>query len=167
MKKFILSIFIVLFFNSICLAQDNLATLYGQGSVEISTNFIGSMFGVATVPAIGYFINDNIEVSGALHWEDGEIDDIDYDALGFSLLGLYNFNPIGKNKNLVPFAEVGIHMMDMDVEGIEAVDTTSFLVGGGIRYHITKNFSVNAIFNYLMGDLEYKRIGIGFSVFSF
>lgn len=65
-------------------------------------------FGVATIPSIGYFINDNVELSGAFHWEDGEIDDVDYDALGFSILGLYHFNQMGANKNIVPFVNASL-----------------------------------------------------------
>lgn len=171
MKKYILiSLAIVLIITpSMILAQEKTDVdlkgekKIGKGTVEISANFTGTMFGVATIPSINYFITDNIEVGGAFHFEDGEIEDIDYDVTGFSLLGIYNFYP--KNiKKFIPFAQVGFNYASGDIDIID-VDGTGLLIGGGARYLITDNFSVNGILSHQFGDLEYTRLGIGLSVF--
>jgi opacity protein-like surface antigen len=162
MKKGALIVLLLVLVASICCAQDTI----GKGAVEISANFTGSTFGVSTIPAIGYFLTDSIELSGAFHYETGSIDDADYDAHGLSLLGLYNFYPESIER-LIPFVEVGFNIASLEIEGFDVVDSTGFVIGGGVRYLITDNFSVNAILNYQTGDLEYTRFGIGVSVFIF
>ena len=121
------------------------------------------MFGVATIPSINYFITDNIEIGGAFHFEDGEIEDVDYDVTGFSLLGIYNFYP-KEIKNLIPFAQAGLNYTSGDIDIVD-FDGTGFVIGGGARYLITDNFSVNGILSHQFGDLEYTRLAIGLSVF--
>ena len=178
MKKllsvFILAIFFVFITASVNIyAQEetnvkieNEDFIISQGTVEISANFTGSMFGVATIPSIGYSITDNIQVSGGMHYETGTMDDLDYDAFGVSFFGLYNFYPKSV-KRLVPFVQLGFNIASFEIESIDVVDSTGFVFGGGARYFVTDNFSVNGIINYQTGDMEYTRFGIGVSVFIF
>jgi len=166
MKKGAVLALLLILVTSICSAQDTI----DEGTVEISANFIGSTFGVSTIPAISYFLTSNIELSGAFHYERGTLDvegyDADYDAHGLSLLGLYNFYPENLER-LIPFVEVGINVASLEIEDYDVVDSTGFLIGGGVRYLVKDNFSVNGIFNYQTGDLEYTRLGVGLSVFIF
>jgi len=137
-----------------------------KGTVEISANFTGSMFGVATIPSIAYSITDNIQLSGGFHYESGEMEDVDYDANGISFFGIYNFYPISIDR-LIPFVQLGFNVASFEIEDFDVVDSAGLVIGGGARYFVTDNFSVNGILNYQTGDLEYIRFGIGISVFIF
>jgi len=174
MKRFVVMFVVLMLVPSIGMAQD--AGVSGKplklakGTAEISSNFISSTFGVATMPSIGYFIMDNLEISGAFNYEDGEVEDLDYDVMSFSTMAIYHFDLDKANKNLQnlkPFAQAGFHIVEFEVEDWEVADSAGLLIGGGVKYFFDNKFSVNAILNFLTGDISYIRFGAGVSVYIF
>lgn len=147
-----------------------------KGTVEISANFTGTVFGFATIPSINYSITDTIQISCGFYYENGTSDDFDYEAMGASFFGVYNFYP--KNlERLVPFVQTGYNiasfnfdrfdLLPISLEDVEVVDSSGPFIGGGARYFLNDNVSVNIILTHQFGDAENTRFGIGVSAFIF
>lgn len=147
-----------------------------NGTVEISANFTGTVFGFATIPSVSYSITDAIQISGGFYYETGTTDNFDYEALGVSFFGIYNFY-LKSIDRLVPFVQTGYNYASFEfesfdinplsLEDVDVVDSSGFFVGGGARFFFNDNMSVNAIINRQFGDSRNWRFGIGISAFVF
>jgi hypothetical protein len=138
-------------------------------TVEVGISYSGSYSSARTVPFIGYFLTDEVEVGGAFIVETGNYDSNDYTTTALSILGRYNV-PI--EENLYLFGEIGLEQVNVD----DGSDASAFLLGVGARVFPKDNFSINFLLDYIIGsyetgntdvDTDGFRLSVGLSVFVF
>lgn len=150
----------------------NAEAAFSQGSQEIdfSASYSswdangGDMDLLLLSGSYGYFVTENIEISGELTHLDA---DVGVDNLEATLLGIggdYHFSP---NSNFVPYVGGGFNYVDAEMAGFGGDDDWAWEVRAGIKQFLTDNVLVKYEVNYMeFDDLELDginvSIGLGF-----
>lgn len=157
-----------------CGIQPAGASALSQGSVELGISM------PLNSPLLGYFVADNLEVTGAFYYLTGSADSggtsVDLSGSGLNLAGRYFFSQAGSSP-VIPFADVTVQRLSFDM-GPSSTTITRFLIGGGVKYFVTDNFALEASLGYNIaklktgaggvsttGDVSGFQLGAGMTVF--
>ncbi|WP_250656968.1 OmpA family protein [Alkalimarinus coralli] len=93
--------------------------------------------------AAGYQFNNRFSTEAAygIINSESDITGKDIDGTYYHVDGLYHLND---DTDIQPYVVAGIGNMDLDVEGTENDDETSYNAGAGFRRHFTENLSLRA-----------------------
>lgn len=129
MKKALVSLVIfvaLVMVSSVCFAGEASYPLK-TGTAEIGINN-GDFL-------VGYFVTDELEVTGMADLTFG-----DTDVISFAVGGRFHMD--ADMGNIVPFAEAAIGFADESTDDVDKT-TLFFTVGGGIKYFLVKSVSAN------------------------
>src|SRR5690606_21070988 len=97
----------------------------------------------------GYFVTNNIQISGSVSYLDTEIEDMGLDALMLGAGIDYHFMP---RSEFVPFVGGSIRWVDVDVDGLGGDDDFAWEIRGGAKQFLARNVAIKYQVSYLEFD---------------
>lgn len=151
MKKNIVMI-AFLFLSMQSYAQTEKNKLMLGGNINYSSVKTGSLNVKNTTlnlsPSVGYFVGDNLAVGVNINYSQEKFAHITQNSLSFGPFARYYF---GKHDKLKPFGQIGlglfsgkhqVNLIDTNVKG------STYHIGLGAAYFITKNVALEGFFQY-------------------
>ena len=158
MKKLVIALAICFALTSVTWAQSVPALDQGTKELKLYGSYDGNHpldYSLILAGGFGYFVMDNLELSGILGWQSNDL----ADALELGLVADYHFN---LGSPWVPFLELGVLYaaveIDDDVYNVSSEpDEDAWLArfGAGVKYFVTDNvaISLTGIYDYASADI--------------
>lgn len=113
---------------------------------------------------LGYFVTNELQVTGGLTYMMADIDETDLRATLLSAAVDYHFNTQAR---LVPFVGARAHYVRVDVDDLDD-DDWAWEVRAGLKHFVADNVAIRYSVSYLQFDkleLDGVSVGVGLSFF--
>jgi hypothetical protein len=182
MKKVLALVLGMLLISSVAFAKDvakGTITVTGLSSASYSSLTVDPDGGTSADVSLltlnvqgAYFILPNIGVGGLVGYQSASIEDTDISEMMIGALGIYNFS-LSPQMSLFANGAVGYMSATVDTGTSEDMTGYFFSAGGGVKYFLVENVSVDGFVNYSYSSLkdgaEFTisglNVGGGFSIY--